>query len=250
MSWIHNDAKVWIDTLAKGAKMQKVFESSFEEGFYDFEGISELTCPNGWTPVWVESTEAGLNHRPEYDFKDRDLGHPEVRSGRWAANFFTTFATHDGALYRRFRVGIGRGIRVSVWCMGVTHDPSGIDGGHGMQIGIDPTGGTDHTAATVVYGDWWSSYMKDEGWAEGVWKQVDAETVSQTEEITVFLRAKCDFKAEINASHWDDFVLELGDASEVKVPAVVAAAAPSEMTAEQLEAFIRQIVRDELSKNK
>jgi hypothetical protein len=230
--------------------MQKVFESTFDEGFYNFEGISELTCPNGWTPVWVETTGVGLNHRPEYDFKDTELGQPEVRTGRWAANFFTSYATHDGALYRRFRVGAGKGVRASVWCMGVTHDPSGIDGGHGMQIGIDPTGGTDHTAPTVVYGDWWSSHMKKQGWQERKWKQVDTEAVSQVDEITVFLRAKCDYKAEINASHWDDLVLELGDASEIEVAASVAAAAPGDMTAEQFEAFVRQIVRDELSKNK
>jgi hypothetical protein len=58
--------------------------------------------------------------------------------------------------------------------MNVTRDRDGVTpGGHGMRIGIDPTGGIDHTAKTVVYGDYWSSYM--EGWKERVWKQVDTE---------------------------------------------------------------------------
>lgn len=228
--------------------MQKVFASSFEEGFYDYNGISELTCPNGWTPVWTKTQGKGLMHRPEFDMKDKQKGQPEVRTGRYAANFFTTYATHDAALYRRFRVGVGRGIRASVWCMGVTHDPLGIDGGHGMQIGIDPTGGTDHTAPTVIYGDWWSSYMKDQGWKERLWKQVSTEAVSQADEITIFLRARCDYKAEINASHWDDFEIEIGAASEIKPRLTTPATEPNAMTLAQLEAYIRQIVRDELSK--
>jgi hypothetical protein len=225
--------------------MQQVYRSSFGDGFYDYQGIGELTCPKGWTPTWLPSTGQGVLHRPEFDAKDRHLGHSEVRNGRYAANFFTVFATHDAALYRRFRIGAGKGIRASVWCMNVTRDSHGRPGGHGMQIGIDPTGGIDHTAESVVYGDYWSSYM--EGWKEREWRQVDTETVSQSDDITVFLRARCDYKVEINASHWDDFVIEVGDASEVKVPETVPVA-PSAMTAAQLEAFIRQIVRDELGK--
>jgi hypothetical protein len=156
-------------------------------------------------------------------------------------------ATHDACLYRKFRVGTGKGVRASVWCMNVTHDQDGTTGGHGMRVGIDPTGGEDHTADSVVYGDYWSSYM--DGWKEREWRQVDVETVSQGDEITVFLHARCDFPVDINASHWDDFSLEVGEASEVVVPPSAATTAqPGYPTLEQIEAVVRKVVREELER--
>ena len=231
--------------------MDTFHTTSFEGGFYDYQGISELTCPNGWVPRWVQGTVPGHNHRPEYDAKDKDRGQPEVRSGRFAANFFTVHATHDACLWAKFTVGAGRGVRASVWCMSVTRDKDGSDGGHGMQIGIDPTGGTDHTAESVLYGDWWSSYMRDvqdwgdRAWQERVWHQVTVDAVSQGDEITVFLHAKCDFPVDINASHWDDLVLEVGRPDEVKPPEKRKDKPIGDLTLEQLEQIIRRVIQEE-----
>jgi hypothetical protein len=223
--------------------MQTVFETSFEEGFYDYQGAGELTCPNGWKPQWVQGPGHGVLHRPEYDAKDREKGHPEVRTGRYAANFFTVFATHDGCLYRKFRVGAGKLVRATVWCMNVSKSRDGTDGGHGMQVGIDPTGGQDHTALTVEYGEWWSSYMSD--WQEREWHKVDVQTISQSDDITVFLHAKCDYPADINASHWDDLKLQVGE-----IEAVSAAGMPAPQTGyptlEQIEEVVRRVIREEL----
>jgi hypothetical protein len=233
--------------------MQTVFSSSFEEGFYDYQGIGELTCPYGWTPSWVQGPGGGKLHRPEYDAKDRDKSQPEVRTGRYAANFFTVYATHDGCLYRKFRVGAGKLVRASVWCMNVTNSKDGPDGGHGMRLGIDPAGGTNHLGMNVVYGDYWSSYMKgsEGGWKERKWKQVDVETISQADEITVFLHAKCDYPADINASHWDDFVLDVGEVPPDYEPpdlSIAGAQKIGDMNLAQLEELIRRIAREEANK--
>jgi hypothetical protein len=227
--------------------MQTVFSSSFSEGFYDYNGIGELTCPYGWTPSWVQGPGGGKLHRPEYDSKDRARSQPEVRTGRYAANFFTVYATHDGCLYRKFRVGAGKLVRAKIWCMGVSHSKSGRDGGHGMRIGIDPEGGDNHLGMGVVYGDYWSSYMEE--YEERKWKLIEVETVSVTDEITVFLHAKCDYAADINASHWDDFVLEVGEVEDDYEPkyATVAGEKPiGDMSQAQLEELIRRIVREEM----
>jgi hypothetical protein len=224
--------------------MQTVFETSFEEGFYDYQGIGELTCPNDWKPQWVQGPGQGVLHRPEYDAKDREKGHPEVRTGRYAANFFTVFATHDGCLYRRFRVGAGKLVRATVWCMNVSRSRDGTDGGHGMRIGIDPTGGQDHTALTVEYGEWWSSYMSD--WKEREWRKVEVQTISQSDDITVFLHAKCDYPADINASHWDDLKLQVGEIEAVSEAGILAAQA-GYPTLEQIEEVVRRVVREELA---
>ena len=170
-----------------------------------------------------------------------------MRTGRFAANFFTVFATHDGCLYRKFKVEPGKLVRASVWCMNVTNSRTGQDGGHGMRVGIDPTGSQDHTGVSVVYGDWWSIYMEDS--QEREWRQVTVETIAQSDEITVFLHAKCDFPAAINASHWDDFMLEVGEVDEAtELAEPEAPGAPAGYpTLDEIEQMVRRVVREELS---
>jgi hypothetical protein len=187
-----------------------LLRSSFDEGFYDYEEIGALTVPNGWMPVWVEQgpdTPPDQLHRPEYDFKDIELGHTEVHTGRYAAAIFTVFSTHDAALYRRFNVAPGRLVRASVWAMGVSHDQSGRSGGLGMRIGIDPTGGTDPHAPTVKYSLYWSAHLPD--WREGEWRQVEVEAIAQAGTITVFLASVSDWPVNVNASHWDDLLIQV-----------------------------------------
>ena len=117
--------------------------------------------------------------------------------------------------------------------MGITRDQTGTHGGAGMQVGIDPAGGADHTAESVLYGDWWSSRMEE--WSEGQWR-----------EVTVFPRLKCDFPVDINASHWDDFELLVGEPDEIHPPEPETDVPVGDLTLEQLEPIIRRIVREEL----
>jgi hypothetical protein len=231
--------------------METFFQTTFDEGFEDYKKIRELTVPKGWTPAWVDGNEPGVLHRPEYDQKDKQAGQPEVHTGRFAANFFTVHATHDACLYRTFKVGKGKGVRARVMVMGVSHEDDMVtDGGHGMQVGIDATGGTDFTALSAVYGDWYSSYMKgkkfgDMEYKERKWVEVGVDAISEAEEITVFLHSKADFAVDINASHWDDFVLEVGDPSEVTPPKPKDIKV-GEMSLGQLVGLIQRVVREEL----
>jgi hypothetical protein len=229
--------------------MDTFFQTSFEEGFYDYQDIKELTCPKGWKPGWIQGTKPGVLHRPEYDAKDTERRHPEVRTGRFAANFFTVHATHDACLYHKFKVGEDVGVRASVWCMNVTHEDDLVtDGGHGMRIGIDPTGGTDHNSLNVLYGPWWSSYMKDQGWEERKWRRISVDAISEAKEITVFLHARADWAVDINASHWDDFELEVGDKDEVSPPEREELEI-GKFSLGQLTQMIREIVQEELAKS-
>jgi hypothetical protein len=230
--------------------MQTIFRTSFEQGFEDFKGIGELTIPKGWTPAWIDGNEPGVLHRPEYDFKDRQKGQPEVHSGRFAANFFTVHATHDACLYRKFQVGKGKGIRVRAMVMGISHEDDGTtDGGHGMRVGVDPSGGTDFSALTVVYGDYYSSYMKApkfgvKQYAEGKWVEVTVDAIAQEDEVTVFLHSKCDFAVDINASHWDDIHVEIGEAHEVTPPKPKDIKV-GELSLGQLVGLIRRVIKEE-----
>lgn len=229
--------------------MQTIFQSTFDEGFEDFQGIRELTVPKGWTPDWVDGHEPGVLHRPEYDQKKSPQ--PEVHSGNFAANFFTVHATHDACLYRKFKVGKKKGVRFRAFVMGISHEDDLVtDGGHGMRIGIDPSGGTDFSALTVVYGDYYSSYMKghkfgDKEYKEGKWVEVSSEAVSEEDEVTVFLHSKCDYAVDINASHWDDLVLEVGEPSEVNPPKPKDIKV-GELSFGQLVGLIRRMIREEM----
>jgi hypothetical protein len=222
--------------------MRTVFQSSFEEGSYDYQGILQLTCPTGWTPHWLDSPTSAVLHRPEYDVKDQERGHPEIRTGRFSASFYTVFSTHDACLYRKFRVPPQMLVRATVWGMNVSNSHGGRDGGHGMRVGIDPTGGEDHTAPSVVYGEWWSSYLP--GWQERAWQELCVAARAEAEVVTVFLHAKCDYAADINASYWDDFQLQVGDA-DAQPTADEERAYP---TLAQIEEIVRRVVREELNR--
>ena len=118
-----------------------------------------------------------------------------------------------------------------------------------MQLGIDPMGGTDFSALSVVYGDWYSSYMKGprfgaKEYRERKWVEVTAEAVSQADEITVFMHSKCDFAVDINASHWDDLEVQVGEPDEVTPPKPKDIKV-GDLSLGQLVGLIRRVIREE-----
>jgi hypothetical protein len=231
--------------------METIFKTSFEAGFEDYEGIGELTVPKGWTPDWLDLAkhEPGKLHRPEYDHKDKFAGQPEVHSGRFAANFFTVFSTHDACLYRTFDVKKGEAVRVRAMVMSVCHDKDKSLGGHGMRLGIDPTGATKFDGLNVRYGKYYSTYMTgaehgSKRYEEGKWVEVTAEAIAEADQVTVFLHSKADFAVQISASHWDDVVVEVGAPTEIDPPK------PEyikfgELTLEQLTDLIKLTIKQE-----
>ena len=95
---------------------------------------------------------------------------------------------------------------------------------------------------SVVYGDWWSSYMPD--WQEREWHELAVETTARAEVITVFLHAKCDDAADINASYWDDFQMQVGSLDSER-PADGERSYP---TLAEIEEIVRRVVREELGR--
>jgi len=195
------------DDTGEDNDMTIIFEDGFEGDFYyaddpyePKQDVSELECPVGWTPDWEQSTGAGINHRPEYKPKRKSEGQPEVRTGNQAVGIHTTSASHNGVLYRQFQVAEGANIKASVWAMGKG------DGGHGMVVGIDPTGGTDFLETLDSnWGEWWSTDQDD--WVEGEWRQISKTVKAANNVITVYLRSQSRY-ANNNAGHFDDFMLE------------------------------------------
>lgn len=184
-------------------------EDGFEKGFYPFNGVSELECPNGWAPDWKRATdgdEDGINVRPEIKPKYQT---PEVRTGKWSVSIHTREATHHAVLLKQFSAEPGRYHTASIYAAGVT-GPKGKSG-HGMRIGIDPTGEVNAWGESVVWSDWYSQYM--DSWEDRKWVDLAVTAVAENQTITVFLWSSNDYPKDAFA-HFDDFKLEVeGDGS-------------------------------------
>jgi hypothetical protein len=85
-------------------------------------------------------------------------------------------------------------------------------------------------------------------WKERKWQKIKVEAIAQGDEITVFLHSKCDFPADINASHWDDFKIEAGDTVPPSEEPPVEEVPVGFPTLEQIEEVVRRVVQEELAK--
>lgn len=194
-----------------------------------------IFTPPGWL-TWFRH-EAGTWDQPEV----RDAwvtGDPRrVHSGQKAILLFTFFRKHDGGFLQQVRVGTGARVKLSAWAHAWSNhkdaaqpnvfphpdDPEwsegdGVGYNHffGLEgevedagarnftfwVGVDPTGGTDPLAESVVWGRGAHVYN-----AYGPIPAV--ETVARGDTVTVFLRSRTLWPFKHNDAYWDDALLEL-----------------------------------------
>ena len=204
---------------------ETILDEGFEGRFEDWQEIGELTVPEGWTPVWREGTEAGIDHRPECD-RERD----RPRSGSSAAKMFTVHASHTGALAKRMSVRAGERVRVVAW--GATWKD---ECGHGLRVGIDPDGGLDFEAESVVWSSWWGQYNSD--WTPEAYHEFSAVAEPEGDYVTVFLYSHSDYKGSVVAAYWDDVVIEQEGGGGIEPPQTGDLAAAVEVLAAAVEAL-------------
>lgn len=170
----------------------------------------EINNPDGWTAWYVHSEGEPPEHDPS---NPNGWCEPETRSaphkdpdrmhgGTTGHVMFTFYRIHQGGYFQQAPAVVGKRYEFSYWAhawTGNSDDPnvsepgSGPltwwidDGASGAQLqasfeaGIDPTGGTDPEADTVVWGEALFIY--------NVYAQVPAvEAVAQSDTITVFTR--------------------------------------------------------------
>lgn len=177
--------------------MKELHRDGFNNGFYPFEGNHHLTVPADWTPDWSTDPREGYLDQPEYK--------PRITDGNTYLGIHTTSATHDAVIWRHFAVLGGRLIIQA----GVMID-SHPEAGHGVRIGIDIAGGTDFSADTVQWSQWYSQDV--DIWENRKWFDWGLETSCPAGFVTVFLHTR---NRERNhaAAHFDDVVL-LGEGDE------------------------------------
>ncbi len=133
----------------------------FEQPFSTVAGTPPRQVAQGWSPWNIGGGQsASENVQPEYypasDVTD-GLGVPRIRNGSDAQQYHSFFATHDGGLYQSVS-GITKGTQLRfgayVYAWSSTFDDpnkSEDPGGIVVQVGIDPSGGTDGSSASIVW---------------------------------------------------------------------------------------------------
>ncbi|MEA3345334.1 MAG: SdrD B-like domain-containing protein [Chloroflexota bacterium] len=185
---------------------------NFEGGFSQREA-GEVVVANGWERWWQEGTEEqqddGYLRRPEYK--------PDSsRAGGTQQKFFTNYATHNGGIYQRVSVPRGSKLtltaRAYVWSSEERDDYNRSDtpGNYAVMVGIDPTGGTNALAGTVV---WSPGRMEYDHWMD-----LRVEATAQADAVTVFLRGTVEYRSKHNNSYWDDAVLTAVEPTPTRRP--------------------------------
>lgn len=156
----------------------------FEEGFYGW-GPNDSQVPNGWQPFVIQDPSAP----PQFKDSAAFGGFVERLDGDHALIIWSHWVPFDAGVFQQVQVTPGTGYVLQVeWAPMQSFNPEQggkVDGDYiARVVGLDPIGGTDPNAPTVV-------------WCEELWKQKRAtkdrlkvSAVAQSGTMTVFLRVK------------------------------------------------------------
>lgn len=112
----------------------------------------------------------------------------------------TNWGVKMGSLYQK--IGAVKGATYDARCYIRTFQSGGGDGDVRGRIGLDPTGGTDPTAGTVI---WSQEYP-----SPGTWREITLEDITATgTEITVFCSVAMSYAREWQILAMDHFQLEV-----------------------------------------
>jgi hypothetical protein len=210
----------------------------FENGYYSYPGHNSIRVPNGWGFAWYTDTPSFGNHSPFMQPEVSVLNcvwpncnalnyPPRINTGQHAVESGKRWANQDVSLYQSVgNVPIGALVFADAWmaawvsscnpnvepfpmALSLLSDNASdcqpgawpLDSNH-MMIGIDPYGGTDPRAATVVWNwdaaspPWWGPY-------DYYSATVPAVAVAQAQTVTMFMRGVTVQPAKFNTVYFD-----------------------------------------------
>jgi hypothetical protein len=206
--------------------------------------IGNIFTPPGWT-TWFRH-QPGVWDQPEVRDAWKQTDSRRVHSGQKAMLLFTFFRSHDAGFMQQVEVVPGSLVRLSAWahawsntkidehedCYENSRRSCGVGEGAAFAleddavvlsgdpwedaaqnftfyVGIDPTGGTDPMADTVVWGPGAHVY--------NVHAQVPpVEVVAEGGHVTAFLRSRARWPFKHNDAYWDDAELIVVRQGEVE----------------------------------
>jgi LysM repeat protein len=168
---------------------------SFEGGTYSHAAGQ---VPNGWSPWYDEARVDNCRYfRPNYELEPHP---PHVHSGTYAARMWTAYQGHRGGLYQTVNATAGTNYRFTIYGFAWSTDNPQVDtpstSTSAMAVGIDPTGGTNPWASTVI----WSA----DATVMDRYQLFSVEAVAQGNKITVFTRNNPTWCVARNDAFWDD----------------------------------------------
>jgi len=182
----------------------------FEGGFVAIGGDQTVQVANAWSP-WHVSGGGSLseNVQPEYykasDFVTAGQGVARIRGGIEAQQFLTAFATFDGGVFQRV-TGVTQGSSLTftafIYVWSTTFDDVNLSDRPGdvvVQVGIDPTGGTDGQSANIV----WSAPVIQ----YDAYNEYTVNTTAGGSAVTVFIRSTITSPVKSTNVYVDDTAL-------------------------------------------
>jgi len=185
---------------------KEIHKNSCELGFYDQDGVGELTVPVGTHVHWIQGSAQGDFNRVEADAKNKSIGHPEVYEGVYSAALMWRSSTGSAALVSDpIYIEAGKSVRGSCIYQHI------IDGGNGgARMGIVVSGPTDpfgqgkyswlkteaspFNADCIAWGGWQSTYGK---LANRVWVKLTTPEVVPS---GAYIRFICQFNSDDRAN--------------------------------------------------
>lgn len=170
----------------------------------------------GWQPWFLPpgpNSQSYENAQPIYEETTPDA--TRIRSGSNAQKYYTDlYYTHIGGVYQRVTgVTPGTELRFSVYAYVWSSNLDDVDiseepGGVLVEVGIDPTGGTDATSGNIV----WSVPAEQ----YDAYRQYSIIATATGNAVTAFVRSSVDFPQRNNFIYLDDAVLEVTTDSPVQ----------------------------------
>lgn len=228
--------------------------------------VGNIFTPSGGWLTWYQH-DPGVWDQPEA--RDAWATHDphRVHTGEKATLLFTFYRKHDAGFLQQVQVEPGQRLRLIAWAHAWSnadlegHEDCLDDGrcscGVGQEVvaiaendipplngdpwndafgnflfslGIDPTGGADPRADTVVWGPAWAIY-------NGYCQQLSVEAEAQESTVTVFLRSVTLWPFKHNDAYWDDAELIAVDEEPPAPPPYESTmlVLPQDATPEQLQ---------------
>ncbi len=174
-----------------------------DRGFRPFRGNEGLVLPVSWAPWWLSRIEAidpeWKNEAPAYS----PVMGKGLTSGR-VCMLETPFAAHTAGLFQQVPAVSGEQYDLSASGMAISSEsedagkiknPADVN----IQIGIDPTGGTDGESPVIQWGKVHNPVNR--------WQTMRLSVTAQANIITVFLRSAPSLPKRQQQVYWKDAVL-------------------------------------------
>jgi hypothetical protein len=187
----------------------------FAGEFYFWHQAAELQVARGWAPWWLEHVgdePAWKNQRPSFRQVSADSEPHRVRLADSAQSLSTPWATHLAGLWQQVPVPPEAQLRFAAWGHAWSSKddhsrPSSRPTNVRLAVGLDPTGGTDPFAETVI----WSRTVN----AVDEWALHTVQGRARAARVTLFLRSAPNRSRKNQVIYWDEAQLECVDSERV-----------------------------------